>query len=127
MDFKDNKAIYLQISDVVFEHILLNNWQAANKIPSVRELAATLEVNPNTVARTYDLLQSQHIITNKRGVGFFVADDAIDKIKTFRRKEFLEKELPVFFRSIYLLDIDTNQLKNLYDTFVKENFHHETK
>lgn len=127
MDFKDNKAIYLQISDYVFEHILLGRWPATEKIPSVRELAGALEVNPNTVARTYELLQNQQIIQNKRGVGFFVADDAVDKIRMIRRQEFMEKELPVFFRNIYLLGIDMEQLKNLYDTFVNTTFQHENK
>jgi len=127
MDFKDNKAIYLQISDYVFEHILLGRWQATKKIPSVRELAAALEVNPNTVARTYELLQNQEIIQNKRGVGFFVANDAVSKIRMIRRQEFMHKELPVFFRTIYLLDIDIEQLKHLYETFVNTTFHHENK
>lgn len=127
MDFKDNKAIYLQISDYVFEHILLGRWQAMEKIPSVRELAAALEVNPNTVARTYELLQNQQIIMNKRGIGFFVANDAMDKIRMIRRQEFMDKELPAFFRTIYLLDIDMEQLKHLYETFVNTTFQHENK
>ncbi|MGV3762754.1 GntR family transcriptional regulator [Parapedobacter sp.] len=127
MDFKDNKAIYLQISDYVFEHILLGRWQAAEKIPSVRELAAALEVNPNTVARTYELLQNQQIIQNKRGVGFFVTNDAIAKTRAIRRQEFMDKELPVFFRTIYLLDIDIEQLKHLYENFVNTTFQHENK
>lgn len=127
MDFKDNKAIYLQISDYVFEHILLGRWPATEKIPSVRELAAVLEVNPNTVARTYELLQNQQIIQNKRGIGFFVANDAKDKIRAIRRQEFMDKELPAFFRTIYLLDIDIEQLKHLYETFVNTTFQHENK
>lgn len=128
MDFKDNKAIYLQIADYVFEHILLNHLPINERVPSVRELAATLEVNPNTVARTYELLQNQEIILNKRGIGFFVNDDAIDKIRAIRKEEFLQNELPVFFRNLYLLDIDINSLTKLYETFVNKTFkNHEEK
>ena len=128
MDFKDNKAIYLQIVDYVFEQILLGHWEINERIPSVRELAAALEVNPNTVARTYELLQNQEIILNKRGIGFFVNDDAMDKIRIIRREEFMEKELPVFFRTLYLLDIDMSSLIKLYETFVKTTFKdHEEK
>lgn len=128
MDFKDNKAIYLQIAEYVFEHILLNHWSINERVPSVRELAATLEVNPNTVARTYELLQNQEIIQNKRGIGFFVNNDAIDKIRAIRKEEFLQNELPVFFRNLYLLDIDINSLTTLYETFVNKTFNdHEEK
>ena len=128
MDFKDNKAIYVQIAEYVFEHILLNHWSINERVPSVRELATTLEVNPNTVARTYELLQSQEIIQNKRGIGFFVNNDAIDKIRAIRKEEFLQNELPVFFRNLYLLDIDINSLTTLYETFVNKTFNdHEEK
>ena len=128
MDFKDNKAIYLQIAEYVFEHILLNHWSINERVPSVRELATTLEVNPNTVARTYELLQNQEIIQNKRGIGFFVNNDAIDKIRAIRKEEFLQNELPVFFRNLYLLDIDINSLTTLYETFVNKTFNdHEEK
>jgi len=128
MDFKDNKAIYLQISDYVFEQILLSHWSKNEQIPSVRGLAAMLEVNPNTVARTYELLQNQQIIKNKRGIGFFVEDDAMDIIRGIRRQEFMEKELPIFFRNLYLLDIDMSSLIKSYETFVNKTFkNHEEK
>ena len=50
------------------------------RIPSVREYAATVEVNANTVVRTYDYLQGQEIIYNKRGIGYFVSAGAKDRI-----------------------------------------------
>lgn len=122
MEFRDNKAIYLQIAEYVCEHILLEKWPAEQKIPSVREMAVTLEVNPNTVMRTYELLQNKNIINNKRGIGFFVADDAITNVKSYRKAQFMEDELPTLFRNIYLLNIDFEELQTRYNTFVKENF-----
>lgn len=127
MNFKENKAIYLQISDYVFERILLNQWPAEEKIPSVRELAAKLEVNPNTVARTYERLQTMEIVYNRRGIGIFVASDARDKIKALRRTEFLQGELPEVFRSMYLLNIDLATFETLYKAFVDKTFNHENK
>ena len=59
MQFKDSQSIYLQIADYVCEKILLGEWKAEERIPSVRELAVQLEVNPNTVMRTFDFLQQQ--------------------------------------------------------------------
>lgn len=122
MEFRDNKAIYLQIAEYVCEHILLGKWKAEEKVPSVRELAVELEVNPNTVMRTYELLQNKNIINNKRGIGFFITDDAIDHVKSYRKVLFMEDELPVVFRNIYLLNIGFDELENRYKTFVKENF-----
>jgi GntR family transcriptional regulator len=122
MEFRDNKAIYLQIAEYVCEHILLGKWKTEDKVPSVRELAVELEVNPNTVMRTYELLQNKNIITNKRGIGFFVADDAITQVKAYRKTQFMDDELPVVFRNLYLLNIKFDELQARYDTFVKENF-----
>ena len=122
MEFRDNKAIYLQIADYVCEHILLSKWSIEEKIPSVREMAVALEVNPNTVMRTYELLQSKNIIANKRGIGFFVADQAIAHVKDYRKTQFIEEELPVVFRNVYVLNIGFDELQTRYNTFVKENF-----
>ncbi|QIL39674.1 GntR family transcriptional regulator [Pedobacter sp. HDW13] len=122
MEFRDNKAIYLQIAEYVCEHILLGKWKADEKVPSVRELAVEMEVNPNTVMRTYELLQNKNIINNKRGIGFFVDEAAAEHVKSYRKQQFITDELPSVFRNIYLLNIGFDELENQYKTFVKENF-----
>jgi GntR family transcriptional regulator len=122
MEFRDNKAIYLQIAAYVCEHILLGKWKVDEKVPSVREMAVSLEVNPNTVMRTYELLQSKNIINNKRGIGFFVAEDALNNVKDYLKTQFMEEELPVVFRNVYLLNIGFDELETRYNTFVKETF-----
>ena len=122
MEFKENPAIYIQIAEYVCEQILLKKWRLGDKVISIRELAVSMEVNPNTVQRAYDFLQQRDIITNKRGVGYFVEEDAMDRILGFRREQFVENELPVFMRNIYLLKIDLKEIKILFDQFVKDNF-----
>ena len=122
MDFRQNQPIYLQIADYVCEQILLGKWKLGDKILSIRDIAVVMEVNPNTVQRAYDFLQQRAIITNKRGVGYFTEEDAMAKILAFRREQFMENELPVFLRNLYLLKIDMKDLKNQYDQFVKDNF-----
>ena len=122
MDFKENPAIYIQIAEYVCEQILLKKWSLGERIISIRELAVLMEVNPNTVQRAYDFLQQREIITNKRGVGYFTEVDAMERILNFRREQFMENELPVFMRNIYLLKIDFKEIKTLFDQFVKDNF-----
>lgn len=122
MEFTDNKAIYLQIVEYVCERILLGKWKVDEKVPSVREMAVDLEVNPNTVMRTYELLQSKNIINNKRGIGFFLAEDAVANVRNYRKNQFMKDELPAFFRNLYLLNIGFDELHARYNTFVKETF-----
>lgn len=122
MDFRQNQPIYLQIAEYVCEQILLKKWKLGDKIISIRDIAMEMEVNPNTVQRAYDFLQQRSIITNKRGVGYFTEEDAMGRILAFRKEQFMEHELPVFLRNMYLLKIDVKEIKNQYDQFVKDNF-----
>ena len=122
MDFKETPAIYIQIADYVCEQILLKKWKLGEKIISIRDLAISMEVNPNTVQRAYDFLNQREIITNKRGIGYFTEDDAMERILSFRREQFMENELPVFLRNVYLLKIDFKEIKSQFDQFVQDNF-----
>ena len=122
MEFRDNEAIYLQIAAFVSENILAGKWPAEQKIPSVRDLAVELEVNPNTVMRSYEFLQNQGVIYNKRGLGLFVAPDGYDKIKAYRRDRFIEQDLQGIFRNMYLLDINFEEMQQWYEQFKKDNY-----
>ncbi len=122
MEFRDNEAIYLQIAAHVSENILLGKWPSEQKIPSVRDLAIELEVNPNTVMRSYEFLQNQGVIYNKRGLGLFVAPDGNEKVKAYRKERFIQQDLDEFFRSIYLLDISLEDLQQLYKKFKTDNY-----
>jgi GntR family transcriptional regulator len=122
MEFKDNPAIYIQIAEYVCEQILLNKWKPGEKIVSIRELSVLIEISPNTVQRAYDFLQQKDIITNKRGIGYFTEPEATERILQFRREQFMQNELPVFLRSLYLLKIDIKEINTRFEQFVKENF-----
>ena len=122
MEFRDKQAIYLQIAEYVCEQILLNRWPVGERLPSVRELAAELAVNPNTIMRTVEFLGQREIIANKRGIGNFITDNAPDRIRAFRREQFLENELPVLFKNMYLLGIDLPEIEMRYEAFVAANF-----
>ncbi|MDQ3279600.1 MAG: GntR family transcriptional regulator [Bacteroidota bacterium] len=122
MQFRESIAIYLQIADYICERILLQQWKAGERIPAVRELAVQLEVNPNTVMRTYEFLQGQNIIYNQRGIGYFVSSEAVQNAMQYRKTEFIEKELPAIFRNMYMLGMDLDDIRSRYETFKKQNF-----
>ena len=106
MEFRDNKPIYLQISDVICEKILSGELKAEDRLMSVREYGALIGVNPNTMMRTYEKLTDDGVIYNKRGIGYFVCPDARKTVLANERKSFMENELPAILKRIQLLEID---------------------
>ena len=126
MEFSDKNAIYLQIVEYAMDQILTGGWKTEEKIPSVRELAAVIQVNPNTVMRAYDHLQQMEIIVNKRGIGTFVASDAEDRIRSSRRENFLSNDLPGMFRRMDMLNIGMDELEREYRNYLKA-LKHEKK
>lgn len=122
MKFRDNEAIYLQIAAYVGQNILLGKWPAEQKIPSVRDFAIELEVNLNTVMRSYEFLENLGAIYNKRGLGFFVSRDGHEKVKAFRKEKFIQQDLPAFFNNVYLLDISPEEILQWYQQFKQANY-----
>jgi len=107
MEFTNKRAaIYLQIADYAYDHILTGKWKAGEKIISIRELAIELQVSPNTVLRAYEYLQQKDVIVNRRGVGYFIDEKAPEKIREIRKKRFFENDLPEFVKKVKLLGID---------------------
>ena len=113
MDFNHNKPIYLQIADSICEKILSGEYLPDERILSVRELGISLGVNPNTIARVYEHLQGMEIIYKKRGIGYFVAPDAPEKVLQIHREEFLRNELPVVEKKMKLLGIPLEELERM--------------
>jgi GntR family transcriptional regulator len=122
MQFRASQAIYLQIADYVCEKILLKAWIEGERVPSVRELAVELEVNPNTVMRAFEFLQQEQVIFNQRGVGYFAAADAIQKATGYLRTAFIERDLPQLFRSLYLLGMEPDELRPRYERYKQQFF-----
>ncbi len=120
MNFKDNKPIYLQIADTIGDRVLGGQLQADGKVPSVRELAAEIEVNANTVARTYDYLQQNGVIYTKRGVGYFVAAEARDVIVRMRRQQLMQGEMDYFLGRLKAVGISPDELKQIYQEFLRK-------
>lgn len=126
MEFRDKQAIYLQIAEYVCEQILVSKWLPGDKISSIRELAIFMEVTPNTIQRTYDYLQQEDLITNKRGVGYFVPEDGLKKVLNFRRNLFIQNDLPVMFRNMYLLKVSSKDVSKRFEEFTRKHFKETT-
>lgn len=116
MNFKDSKSIYLQIADRIEDEILQHKYPEGERIPSVREYAAAVEVNANTVMRSYEYLQNHAIIQNKRGIGYFTAKGAVKIIRRIRKEAFMKDFVPEFFRQLKLLEISPEEILKDYKT-----------
>ncbi len=77
-----------------------------------------MEVNPNTVMRSFERLQANEIIYNKRGIGYFVASDAEQKIREMRHNQFVEEVLPAVFKEMHLLDVGIDELTKAYTLYI---------
>lgn len=121
MEFKSNKGIFLQIATTLCNQILEGKLKPNERVPSVRDLAVELEVNRNTVMRTYSHLQDEQIFENKRGVGFFVSENAVQQIKEKEKKEFFENEIPYLLKKIKLLQLNSTDLKSLIKEIKKND------
>lgn len=105
MQFSEDKPIWRQIYELIAMRILSGEWMESERIVSVRELAAEVGVNPNTVMRSYEKLDSDGIIFNRRGIGYFVADGAKEHIKQLERQKFIDEELPKLRERLALLGL----------------------
>ena len=112
------KPFYLQIADRICDEILLGVYPEEGRIPSVREYAGMVEVNANTVVRSFDYLQQQGIIYNKRGIGYFVAAGAHRVIYDLRKEHFLQEECGYFFKQCVMLHISADELAGMYQDFI---------
>ena len=116
MQFQDGKSIFLQIADTITEKVVSGEFPPGEKIPSVRELAAEMGVNPNTVMRTYSELQAMNVIENQRGIGYFVNPEAQRIILKSKKEAFFKKVLPEFLKQAALLGISADELRKHLET-----------
>ena len=110
MEFSEPKGIYLQIADRIRERILRGEWKTGERIPSIRELAIELGVNPNTVTKSYQKLLDRELISNQRGRGYFVSENAAERALQEMREEFMRDELPRIVGAMRLLGIGMEEI-----------------
>lgn len=120
MEFNPPKSIYQQIADHVRARIIAGEWLPGERIPSVREMAVKMGVNPNTVARSYQSLLDNETIENCRGIGYFVTPTAPERILDKLKGQFVGEELPRMFETMQQLGISLEDLILHYKSYNKE-------
>lgn len=92
IEFNDKTPIYLQIMDLIKMDIVTGKLKAKDKLPSVREMAVALKVNPNTLQRSYQELERLGIVYTQRGTGTFVGEEKnmVEDLKKEMAKEVID-------------------------------------
>lgn len=112
--FNKDRPIYLQISDRICDEILSGAYADDQRIPSVRDYATLMQVNINTVMKTYEELSRSGIIYQRRGMGYFVTAGAGSAIQRQRKDDFMHKTLAEMFRQMRLLDISIDEVVSAF-------------
>ncbi|WP_027633870.1 GntR family transcriptional regulator [Clostridium hydrogeniformans] len=113
MDFQFNskEPIYFQIVNYIKRKIVSGEFEEGEKLPSVRDLARELKVNPNTIQRVYTELENENLVYTQRGLGKFVNGDFknINKI----RKEISTEILDNFIKELRELGFTKDEVINI--------------
>lgn len=118
-EFNENKPLYLQIIDYVEEQFIQDYFKEGERIPSIRELAERLGVNPNTCVKSYEIMTYDGMIESRRGMGYYLLDGAKEKAYSKKRNELFHKMIPFISTSLkkYRIDKDLfiKALSECYD------------
>ena len=109
------KTIFGKLAYQICEEILEGKYHSEDRIPSVRDLAETFEVNYNTILRAMELLQREEIVYQKRGIGYFVSPNARQRILRAHKREFMQQRLPEVFRQARLLGITLDEITQFWN------------
>lgn len=119
LDHKSTIPLYMQIANWLETEILKGNFTVDEKVYSQYQLADLFQINPATAARGLTLLGEDGIVYDRRGLGKYVARDAIQIIKTKRKDDVIMPLIKTLVREADYLDIDEKTLLELIKTSYK--------
>ena len=115
--FDNNIPIYIQISNIIKLQIVTKQLKSGDKLPTVRDLAETAGVNPNTVQRALSDLETEGFVYSVRTTGRFVTDN-VDLIQR-TRVELAQNELETFVSNMLNLGSEESELVAQLEGFLK--------
>lgn len=110
MTWNDKDPIYRQLHDRLVEMILEGIYRDGDMMPSVRQIAGELRINPITVSRAFQMLVDEELVEKRRGLGMFVIEGARDKLVHLERERFLKEEWPLIRQRMERLGIELQDL-----------------
>ncbi|MBD8066233.1 GntR family transcriptional regulator [Devosia sp. PTR5] len=118
-DFHASQPIFVQIRQRLIEMILRGSVGEGEALPSVRQIAADLSVNPLTVTKAFEALVDIGVVEKRRGLGMFVAQGAHARLLAHEREKFLKDDWPRIAAQIRALGLDLDRLLTASSTPAK--------
>ncbi|WP_180764180.1 GntR family transcriptional regulator [Vibrio parahaemolyticus] len=106
----DRQPIFRQLADQITQQILQGVWKEGEALPSVRSISTDLKINHLTVMKGYQLLVDEGLVEKKRGQGMFVAQGAIQQLRSAEKARFLEQQIPQIADTLQRLDMSVDEL-----------------
>jgi len=116
--FDNNSPIYLQLVEDIKLQIISGNIKKGDKLLSVRELALTKKVNPNTMQKALVELENMKLIYTERTNGKYVTND--EKIINKIKKEFINNKINTFINDMNSIGLDKNEIVKYLQELYKE-------
>ena len=115
------KPIFIQIAEQLKDSIFTGIFPEETKIPSTNEISALLNINPHTVLKGMNLLVDEEIIYKKRGLGMFVKEGAVEKIRRKRQSQFYDQYIAALIREAAKLQMTKKEIISL----IERGYEHE--
>jgi GntR family transcriptional regulator len=109
-DFHTSQPIFVQIRQRLIEMILRKQVVEGDALPSVRQIAGELSVNPLTITKAFEALVEIGVVEKRRGLGMFVTQGAREKLLAHEREKFLHDDWPRIAAQIRALELDLDSL-----------------
>jgi GntR family transcriptional regulator len=111
----DSQPIYQQLRDRTISRIMAGDLQEGEPLPSVRQIAVELQINPITVSKAYQMLVDDGVVEKRRGLGMYVIDGARQRLLRSERERFLAQEWPQLLQRLRDLGIGVEELRSMLD------------
>lgn len=116
LNYKEARPLYEQIKESIRKMVISNAFLADEKLPSVREMASQLAVNPNVIERAYQELEQDGYVYRRKDEGTFVAKE--NRVNEMRRRELMQK-FDLVVRELSELSVSSNELAERVEVITK--------
>lgn len=110
VEWSDSTPIYRQLKERIIAMLLDGVLKPGDALPSVRQVAAEYQLNPITVSRAYQELVDDQLVEKRRGLGMYVRQGAIERLRQRERDRFLREEWPQIVERIQRLGLKKEDL-----------------
>ncbi len=115
IDTNTDKPIFIQIAEQLEDAIFIGTFPEETKIPSTNEIAALLNINPHTVLKGMNMLVDEEIIYKKRGLGMYVKENAVLKIRRKRQGQFFDQYIATLVTEATKLNMTKEEVLQLIE------------